>query len=127
VRRAAIVVCVICAFAAGVLAERGRAASRPRMWADVLVDVATRDLPRSARVHANMDHWEPGAETGRHTHPGPTFFLLLEGELVETQGDGQSITIHAGEAYWRPARATHNVRNAGPSSARGVAVHLDPR
>lgn len=125
-RRFVIVLSVLLAFACGLVVEHVRAASAPRMWADVLVDVATR-LPPSARVHASVDHWEPGAETGRHTHAGPTLFVLLEGELTETLGDGQSHTIYAGEAYWHPAQTTHNVRNARTSAARGVAVHLDPR
>jgi quercetin dioxygenase-like cupin family protein len=79
-----------------------------------------------ARVVANLDHWEAGAETGRHTHPGPTAFILLEGELEETLADGRTRTLQAGQGFWKPARAEHNVRNVGGRPARALAVHIDP-
>ena len=120
-KRMLIVVC--CAFVAGVAAGQ----AKPRMWADRVLDVSTEELPRRARVWTNVDYWDPGAETGRHTHPGPTIFVLLEGELEETLGDGRTNTIKAGQAYWKPPRTEHNVRNRGDKRARGVAVHLDPR
>ncbi len=52
---------------------------------------------------------------------------MLEGELQETLADGATRTLKAGDAYWRPARQTHNVRNVSDRPARGLAVHLDPR
>ena len=111
------------AFAAGVAVGQ----ARPRMWADKLIDVTTEELPRRARVWVNVDHWEPGAETGRHTHPGPTVFVLLEGELEETLADGKTRTLTAGQGYWKLAGTEHNVRNVAGKPARAIAVHLDPR
>ncbi len=73
-----------------------------------------------------MDHWEPGAETGRHTHPGPVVFVMLDGELAETLADGSQRTIKSGQAFWKPARQTHNVKNVSDKPARALAVHLDP-
>lgn len=70
--------------------------------------------------------WEPGAETGRHRHPGPTVFVMLDGEVEEVLGDGRTRGLKAGQAFWKPARTDHNVRNASGRSARAVAVHLDP-
>jgi quercetin dioxygenase-like cupin family protein len=116
------VVALAIAFAAGLAVGQ----PKPRMWADVLVDVTTEDLPRRARVKANLDHWEPGAETGRHEHPGPTVFVVLEGELEETLADGSRRTLTAGQGLWKRARQPHNVRNAGQKPARALAVHLDP-
>jgi quercetin dioxygenase-like cupin family protein len=120
-------VVVLCAFVAGVAAGQAGGQAKPRMWADRVLDVSTEELPRRARVWTNIDHWEVGAETGRHTHPGPTIFVLLEGELEETMGDGRVNVVKTGQAYWRPPRTEHNVRNRGDKPARGVAVHLDPR
>lgn len=120
-------VVVLCGFLAGVAAGQAGGQAKPRMWADRVLDVSTEELPRRARVWTNIDHWDPGAETGRHTHPGPTIFVLLEGELEETLGDGRTSTIKAGQAYWKPPRTEHNVRNRSDKPARGVAVHLDPR
>jgi quercetin dioxygenase-like cupin family protein len=117
---------LVIAFAVGVAVGQAGGQGKPRMWADRLLDVVADGLPRRARVVANLDHWDPGAETGRHTHPGPTVFVLLEGELEETLGDGRVRTLHAGQASWKPAGTEHNVRNASGRAARALAVHLDP-
>src|SRR5262249_6354014 len=78
------------AFVAGLVAGQVGAQAKPRMWADVVLDVVTDEIPRRTRVHVNVDHWDPGAETGRHTHPGPVVFVMLEGELLETRADGST-------------------------------------
>jgi quercetin dioxygenase-like cupin family protein len=96
------------------------------MRADTVLDVVTGELPRQARVRANVNHWEPGSETGRHTHPGPTVFVMLEGELEEIFADGKTRALRAGQAFWKPPRTQHNVRNASDRPARALAVHLDP-
>ena len=128
-RRTALLLCV---FLAGV--GVGRAAGQgssaqptPRMWVDRILDVATEEIPRRTHVWTNFDHWDPGAETGRHTHPGPTVFVLLEGELEETLADGRVRTLKAGQGYWKPSRTDHNVRNRGEKPARALSIHLDPR
>ncbi len=74
----------------------------------------------------NLDHWEPGGESGRHSHPGPTLIVVWEGELSEWVPGGQATVLKAGNAYWRPAGQEHNVRNLGRKPARAIAVHLDP-
>ncbi len=122
-RSLSIAVSLALAFAAGVAVGQ----ARPRMWADKVLDVTTEELPRRARVWVNVDHWEPGAETGRHTHPGPTVFVLLEGELEETLADGKTRTLRPGQGYWKPTGTEHNVRNVTTAPARALAVHLDPR
>lgn len=75
-----------------------------------------------------MNHWDPGAEMGRHTPPGSTVsvFVRLEGELEETLADGSTRIIRPGQAFWNRSRWQHDVRNASGQSARGMAVHLDP-
>jgi quercetin dioxygenase-like cupin family protein len=114
------------AFAAGVLTGRATGQGKPRMWADTVLDVVTEALPATARVRANVDHWDPGAETGRHTHPGPVVFVMLEGELEELFPDGRTRTLKAGQAQWKPPGIDHNVRNRSRAPARALAVHLDP-
>jgi quercetin dioxygenase-like cupin family protein len=125
-RRPGILGFVLVAFATGILVGQVGGQAKPRMWADRMLDVVTDELPRKARVVANLDHWEAGAETGRHTHPGPTVFILLEGELEETLADGRTRSLRAGQGFWKPARAEHNVRNIGERPARALAVHIDP-
>src|ERR1044072_4125281 len=56
---------------------------------------------------------EPGAEAGRHTHPGIETGYILEGE-VELVMDGQpSIHLKAGESYTIPAGAVPQPRTSG--------------
>jgi quercetin dioxygenase-like cupin family protein len=125
-RRSVAPALLVVAFVLGVLAGQAGGQAKPRMWADRLLDLVTDELPRKARVVTNLNHWDPGAETGRHTHPGPTVFVLLEGELEETLADGSTRTIKPGQAFWNRSRWTHNVRNVSGQPARAVAVHIDP-
>jgi quercetin dioxygenase-like cupin family protein len=117
---------VLVVFVAGVLVGQASGQAKPRMWADRMLDVVTDELPRKARVVANLNHWEPGADTGRHSHPGPTVFVLLEGELEETLGDGRTRILRAGQGFWNPPRTTHSVRSVGGRPARALAIHIDP-
>lgn len=112
-------------FGAGLWAGGAAGQSRPKMWTTVLLRTGAENLPRNLAVQVNDDHWEPGAETGVHRHPGPTIIVVLEGELTEAAGTGTAL-LKAGQAVWRPARHEHNVRNAGGRPARALAVHLDP-
>lgn len=125
-RPALCVLALLVAFAAGMAVDPLAGQTRPRMWADLLLDLSIEEVPKRARVRVNLDHWEPGAETGRHTHPGPTVFVMLEGELEEVLGDGRTRMLKAGQAFWKPARTDHNVKNVAGRRARAVAVHLDP-
>lgn len=117
---------MLAAFFVGFLVGQAGGQVKPRMWADRVVDVVTDELPRKARVVANVGHWDPGAETGRHTHAGPTVFVLLEGELEETQPDGRTRTLRGGQGIWNRARTAHSVRNVGGQPALALAIHLDP-
>src|SRR5262245_718355 len=128
-RRTALLLCI---FLVGtgvgrVAGQGGSARPAPRMWSDRILDIVTEEIPTRTRVWTNFDRWDPGTETGRHTHPGPTVFVLLEGELAETFPDGRTRTLKAGQGYWKPAGIEHNVRNRGDKPARALAVHLDPR
>jgi quercetin dioxygenase-like cupin family protein len=113
---------VLLAFAAGLAAGQ----TTPRMWADVVLELTTDQIPRRTHVRAHLDHREPGAETGRHDHPGPVVFVMLDGELEETLADGSTRTLTSGQAVWKPPRQAHNVKNVGTRPARALAVHLDP-
>jgi quercetin dioxygenase-like cupin family protein len=117
---------ILLAFAGGVAVGQARGQAKPRMWADVVLDVVTDEIPRRARVHTNVNHWDPGAETGRHTHPGPTVFVMLDGELEEIFPDGRTRTLKGGQAFWKPPKTDHNVKNVSGRPARALAVHLDP-
>jgi mannose-6-phosphate isomerase-like protein (cupin superfamily) len=116
-------------FLAGATAGGGvvlACAGAPRQTAQVLLDLRTDELRASrTRVHANLDSWEPDAESGRHRHPGPTILYVLEGELTAETAEGTR-TLKPGDLLWHPGNHEHNVRNRTPRMARALAVHLDP-
>ncbi len=126
VRRLAVVAVV---FVAGVVVGGGTilaAGDAARVAVDVLLRTTTRDLraPRT-NVRAQVQTWDPGAETGRHHHAGPTLVYVLEGELEEKTPAGTRV-IKAGEVVWDPAQHEHNIVNRTAHPARAFAVHLDP-
>jgi quercetin dioxygenase-like cupin family protein len=125
-RRSPIPGLVLVAFVLGIVVGQAGGQAKPRMWADRIFDVVTDELPRKARVVANLDNWDPGAETGRHAYAGATVFVPLEGALEETLADGRTRTLRANQGFWHRARTEHNVRNVSGRPARALAIHLDP-
>lgn len=126
VRLAFAIVGVLAAFVGGAVVGRGQSVAATGFRGRTLLDLSTDEIPARTRVYVNLDQWDAGAETGRHTHPGPTVLVVLEGQLEETYGDHRARTLKAGEAYWDPARTNHNVKNAGDRPARAITIHLDP-
>ena len=55
----------------------------------------------------------PGAETGWHLHPVPSFAMVLDGALEITLKDGRTKRLHAGEALAEVIDTSHNGRNVG--------------
>ena len=97
----------------------------PQMRVRVLMQHRVTDIPLPANLEVRDDRWDPGAETGAHAHPGPVILVVIEGELIEDTPSGRNI-MRAGQVFWRPARGSHNVKNAGSTSARVLAIHFDP-
>ena len=77
--------------------------TRPQMRVQVLLQQRVSDIPLPAILEVRDDHWDPGAETGMHEHPGPVILAVIEGELVEETPSGRNI-LRAGQVFWRPAR-----------------------
>lgn len=126
-KRIFIFLCTLIAFYLGMVQEGVRSQATPRMWAETLLEVSTDEIPRPTHVQVKLDHWEPGAETGRHSHPGPAVFIMIEGELEEIrQGGEETRSLRPGQVFWNPGRTEHNVRNLSGRVARAVVVHLDP-
>ena len=65
----------------------------------------------------------PGAETGWHEHPVPSFGLVLEGDLEVTLKDGQIKRLHAGDALAEVVNTLHNGRNVGPGPVKIVVFY----
>ena len=97
----------------------------PQMRVQVLLQHRATDIPLPANLEVRDDRWDPGAETGEHEHPGPVILVVVDGELTEETPAGRNV-LRAGQAFWRPARGRHNVKNTGATTARVLAIHFDP-
>lgn len=111
--------------AAGVPLGFALSQAAPQMRVQIVLQHRVADIPLPANLEVRDDRWDPGAETGMHEHPGPVILAVIEGELVEETSSGRDI-LRAGQAFWRPARETHNVRNTSEKPARVLAIHFDP-
>ena len=64
----------------------------------------------------------PGFVGGKHSHPGPVFIYVLDGELtIETEGAATS-TLSAGELYQEPLRRTMRGKNLSTKDAAKIVV-----
>ncbi|MGQ0526052.1 MAG: cupin domain-containing protein [Betaproteobacteria bacterium] len=78
----------------------------------------------------------PGAETGWHAHPVPSFGMVLEGTLEVTLKDGQTKRVGPGQGLVEVVGTVHNGRNIGTVPVRlvvfyagaiGMALTVKPR
>jgi quercetin dioxygenase-like cupin family protein len=70
----------------------------------------------------------PGANGGRHHHPGEEIVYVLEGTVVLEPDNGTPVTLHKGEIARNPAHQVHNARNDSatePARAYVVMVGAD--
>lgn len=67
---------------------------------------------------------DPGAQSGRHTHPGEEIAYILQGPVVLEVDGRPARTMQTGEAITVPAGAIHNVRNTGSATAKVVANYV---
>lgn len=74
--------------------------------------------------------WQPGGNTGWHTHLSHTLIIVTAGAVTQYEGDDPSCTPHlytAGMTFVdRGGSHVHIVRNEGDVEAQVVAVRLVP-
>ena len=68
--------------------------------------------------------FEPGQQTGWHTHPVPLFGYMLEGELTVDYGEKGQRIYRKGDALVEAMSTAHNGRNMGQSTAKILAVFI---
>ena len=71
-----------------------------------------------------LAEFSPGAATGKHTHPGEVMGYVLEGTIVLEIRGQKPVTLNAGDAYFIPAGAVHDQRNAGKDPAKVLATYI---
>ena len=68
--------------------------------------------------------FQPGAESGRHFHPGEEFGYLLEGSLELTIDGKPPMVLKPGDPIFIPAGAVHNAKNVGKGPAKVLATYV---
>jgi quercetin dioxygenase-like cupin family protein len=73
--------------------------------------------------------FEPGQQDVPHTHAGPVFGYVIEGEYAHAIDDEPVKTYKAGDTFYEPSGCIHRVaRNpSAKSKTRLLAVILGPR
>ena len=73
--------------------------------------------------------FEPGQQDAPHTHAGPVFGYVIEGEYEHAIDDGPITKFKAGDTFYEPSGCIHRVaRNPSDKSrTRLLAVILGPR
>lgn len=76
-----------------------------------------------AEVSGLVVELAPGAQTGWHSHPVPSFAFVLEGELEIEQRNGGVKRLKAGEAVAEVVNTFHNGRNIGTVPVKLVVIY----
>ena len=80
-----------------------------------------------SRVRVTRFDFEPGAETGWHTHPMDYVITAIsdcEMLLEEPGGSTREVSVPQGSAYRRDEGVEHNVINNGPEPMSFVEIEL---
>jgi quercetin dioxygenase-like cupin family protein len=68
--------------------------------------------------------FDPGAEFGRHWHPGEEIVNVLAGSL-EYRVEGKApVTLKAGDVLFIPARTIHSAKNVGRDDGAELATYI---
>lgn len=77
----------------------------------------------TAEVSSLIIEIAPGAETGWHKHPVPSFALVLEGALEVRLKDGRSKRVTAGQTLYEVVDTWHNGRNVGEGTLKLLVTY----
>jgi quercetin dioxygenase-like cupin family protein len=67
---------------------------------------------------------QPGAASGRHTHPGEEVGYVAVGPLVVEIDGKPAKTLQTGDVFLIPAGTVHNAVNKGSAVAKVVATYI---
>jgi quercetin dioxygenase-like cupin family protein len=78
-------------------------------------------------LYVTLNTWQPGGQTGWHTHPGPSLITVIEGTITVYEDNCTFETYNAGESFTDIGCGdVHNVRNETGAVAKAVAVQIVP-
>lgn len=89
------------------------------------IELQRHDLSVTGRevVQARIEI-DSGGSFPRHSHPGEEIIYVLEGTLRYQIDGREPVTLHAGLAYFIPARAIHSATNVGAGTAVELATYV---
>ena len=70
--------------------------------------------------------FQPGGDTGWHTHPGPVIVVIKSGALTETHANG-CVTVHpAGSVFFESAGVVHRAVNQTGQVTEAYVTFISP-
>lgn len=89
------------------------------------VALQTQELSTPGKIAIQVrGEFDPGAGSGRHTHPGEELAYVLEGQ-IEVRIDGQAPrVVKAGETFFFPAGVVHEGVNTGNTKTKVLATYI---
>ena len=79
--------------------------------------------PGRESVQVRID-FEPGAEFGKHSHPGEEIIYVLEGSFEYEVEGKPPVTLKAGDVLFIPAGTIHAAKNVGTTNAAELATYI---
>ncbi len=73
--------------------------------------------------------FQPGGQSGWHSHPGPVFISVVSGTMTFYEGDDsdcEPIVRHAGEGYLDTGEHAHIARNETTEPATNIVTYFAP-
>ena len=88
-------------------------------------EVQRGDLTAAGREGVQaVAEFQPGSQSGKHTHPGEEIAYVLEGSLnVEIDGMPAK-TFKAGQGFIVPSGKGHNAKNTGTGVAKVLGTYI---
>jgi quercetin dioxygenase-like cupin family protein len=121
VRKTLLAAAAIAAIAGATAAVRAKQA-QPTFTRTMLQDQPLSIKDRHAVM--SRSEFQPGAESGRHTHPGEELGLVLEGSLELTVEGKAPQRLKAGDVIFMPPNTIHNAKNVGTGPLRVVSTYI---
>ncbi|HKW03206.1 MAG TPA: cupin domain-containing protein [Vicinamibacterales bacterium] len=123
-RKSIVVLVVVVAVAAiGVAAAQQAAAPAAPGFTRTMLQDQLLSVKDRHGVMSRSD-FQPGAESGRHMHPGEEFGYVLEGTIELTEDGKAPRRLKAGDFIFVPANTVHNAKNVGTGTLKVLSTYV---
>lgn len=89
------------------------------------IELQRHDLSVRGReaIQVRID-FAPGAEFGKHSHPGEEIIYVLEGTLEYQVAGSKPVRLKTGGVLFIPAGTIHSAKNVGSDTAKELATYV---